>query len=760
MPVKSVILSIIMLLVLLFNRSSWAHNGAVAIAFPVKGIVVDGDLKDWPPDAQKYPIALREYGVNPRDAQDFQGIFRLGYDARENALYIAVEVQDESTVIDTTAGARWDTQDGCEVYVDTGHGRDGFFPVQYTKRGRRDVNKVTALAGERIGPQEANAAVIRQGGRQIYEWRIDLSRIRKGDVHIHSGMSIGVDVAYCDKDNDGSFSWIAWGSRTAKFQSQDRIGDALLTDRKKGVGRLRGKVTWESERQAIHPKKIWIRDENSEALSTQVQVDQDGRFAVDLPEGFYRLRLSRRQGLGDEKAVAVRTGTTEEVEVLAKPPGPLRRKAGKGRKLEAGSGRRQQRWQIFGVSDGLPSSSINCIIQDRAGYIWFGTGGNGVYRFDGREFLNYTTKDGLIHDWVESIAEDGEGHFWFGTDGGVSRYDGRHFTSFSAETGLGEGGVISILQDREGILWLGTNGGGVSRYDGKAFTTFTTEHGLAGSVVFCITEDRSGSLWFGTWGGGVSRYDREGRRRLNDSQDRSPLPNPGEPSGVGTFTTFTAADGLAHNWVQSIGQDRDGNLWFGTNGGGVSRYDPRVKPGAGSSAGSGQARKAFTTFTTDDGLALNNVSSIAEDHDGSLWFGTRGGGVSHNDGAAFTTFTTDDGLAHNGVVSIYMDRERNLWVGSNSGSVSRYDGAFTTFTTADGLNHNNVLSIVEDREGNLLFKTIEGSVNRYDREERRRLNDSQDHPGRGTFTAFTTADGPARNRVASILKGAALNLRK
>ena len=96
---------------LLVPAVSDAHNGAVAIAVPVEGIAVDGDLSDWPEDMSRYSIALSEHGDRPQDEEDFQGAFRIGYNAQENALYLAVEVEDESTVIDTTD--MWDTQDGC-----------------------------------------------------------------------------------------------------------------------------------------------------------------------------------------------------------------------------------------------------------------------------------------------------------------------------------------------------------------------------------------------------------------------------------------------------------------------------------------------------------------------------------------------------------------------------------------------------------------------------------------------------------------------
>jgi len=113
--IRVIILGLILLLFVL-PHSAQAHNGAVAIAVPVEGITVDGDLSDWPEGMTRYEIELPEYGDKPVHEEDFQGSFRIGYSEEENALYVAVEVRDGSTVVDTTA--TWNTQDGCEVYID------------------------------------------------------------------------------------------------------------------------------------------------------------------------------------------------------------------------------------------------------------------------------------------------------------------------------------------------------------------------------------------------------------------------------------------------------------------------------------------------------------------------------------------------------------------------------------------------------------------------------------------------------------------
>ena len=187
-----------------------------------------------------------------------------------------------------------------------------------------------------------------------------------------------------------------------------------------------------------------------------------------------------------------------------------------------------------------------------------------------------------------------------------------------------------------------------------------------------------------------------------------------------SFTNFTTAQGLANNNVMSIIEDRIGNLWFGTGGGGVSKYDG----------------KSFNNFTTTHGLANNNVLCITEDKTGNIWFGTDGGGVSKYDGRSFTNFTTAQGLASNNVWSIKADRTGNIWFGTDGGGVSKYEGrSFTNFTTAQGLANNSILSITEDKSGNLWFGTYGGGASKYD--------------GR-SFTNFTTAQGLANNNVWSI----------
>jgi ligand-binding sensor domain-containing protein len=154
-----------------------------------------------------------------------------------------------------------------------------------------------------------------------------------------------------------------------------------------------------------------------------------------------------------------------------------------------------------------PSSRlINCIIQDKAGNIWFGSGGNGVYRYDGSTLTNLSEKDGLCNNFVQSIIEDRAGNLWFGTRfGGLCTYNGTTFTRFTMKEGLTSDFVWTLHQDRSGTIWIATAGGGLCRTDGTTFTCYSQRDGLRNRYVQSILEDATGQLWFGT-SGGVYRF--------------------------------------------------------------------------------------------------------------------------------------------------------------------------------------------------------------------------------------------------------------
>jgi len=188
--------------------------------------------------------------------------------------------------------------------------------------------------------------------------------------------------------------------------------------------------------------------------------------------------------------------------------------------------------------------------------------------------------------------------------------------------------------------------------------------------------------------------------------------------------TFTTVDGLGHNRIDDIMQDRSGKIWFATDWG-VSLYKP--------SADKNKAQ--FVTFTHKDGLNHPVVNAIVQDFHGHLWIATYKGlnrydgrqfvsvsndaGFYRYDGPFFFELSQQDGLADNDVRSLLEDRNGDLWFGTAKGITRYRHGAdrdpLTTFTTVVGLVNNNVFDLVEDQQGHIWISTEEG-VSRYDSE--------------------------------------------
>ena len=481
--------------------------------------------------------------------------------------------------------------------------------------------------------------------------------------------------------------------------------------------------------------------------------DENGRYQlVNLKPGWYQLRCQVLGGYVYYRA----TGDALRVMRYAEETSVVEEDAGeslyiRGRKtLENIDFRfapfKKGTWKSYKYFDGLADNDVHVVHQDADGNMWFGTQSGGVSRYDGKEFVNFTTKDGLAHNNVWAIHEDPDGTLWFGTAGGVSRYNGKAFINYTTEDGLAHNYVTAIHRDPDGTMWFGTgwldiDGGGVSRYDGKEFVNFTTDNGLAHNRVFSIYHAYDDAIWFGT-ASGISRYD--GRKFENIRTEGGMMENvvlaiQGDSNSaiwLGTlgggvfrydgrkFLNFTTKDGLPHNVVFDIYRDPNGILWFGTGawgteGGGVSRYDG----------------KTFVNFTIQDGLTSNYLYSICGAADGTIWFGTDMGGVSRYDEKGLLNFTIQDGLVDNGINVVHRVPDGTLWFGTNNG-VSRYDGReFVRLDAKGGLLDIPVRSICGDSHGNLWFGTQGNGILRYDGK---------------SFRDFTEEDGLADKWIWSI----------
>ncbi len=166
-----------------------------------------------------------------------------------------------------------------------------------------------------------------------------------------------------------------------------------------------------------------------------------------------------------------------------------------------------------------------------------------------------------------------------------------------------------------------------------------------------------------------------------------------------SFKSYTRLQGLKHDDISKIIQDKSGNLWIGSSFSGVTRYDGQY----------------FYHYSEKEGLRRDRVLSIMEDISGNLWFGTVGGGVTKFDGKCFTTYTTEEGLSNNIIEVVFEDSKGNIWLGTSESGVTMFDGfQFKHFSEEQGFNDYTVFAIIEDRNENIWFGTMGGGLIKYD----------------------------------------------
>jgi len=176
-------------------------------------------------------------------------------------------------------------------------------------------------------------------------------------------------------------------------------------------------------------------------------------------------------------------------------------------------------FETFTTKDGLAYNNIEAIYEDRDGLLWVAMQGVGIFTYNGEKFVGAVSWHDLgirVHSdllYPRDIIEDRDGNLWFAADEGVTRYDGKTFTQFTPADGLPHHRGKRFLVDRQGDLWIAT-AAGLCRYDGKEFQTVTTQDSSVGNNVSCVFEDSGGNLWFGIYAGGVRKFDRKNFQQL------------------------------------------------------------------------------------------------------------------------------------------------------------------------------------------------------------------------------------------------------
>ncbi|MDJ0840540.1 MAG: two-component regulator propeller domain-containing protein [Acidobacteriota bacterium] len=390
------------------------------------------------------------------------------------------------------------------------------------------------------------------------------------------------------------------------------------------------------------------------------------------------------------------------------------------------------RWQRLTTESGLSQNHVTCILQDRRGFMWFGTF-DGLNRFDGYEFKKFRydplNPHSLSDSSVQTLYEDRAGALWIGTfEGGLNRFD-RETLRFSVlksdpggQDGLIDTWISAMVEDGEGRLWIGTRKGlwylDRQRKHLRKFQAGLTEpHGLNDQSITKLVLGQGGRLWIGTDGEGLMglaldapagsterlvtyRHDPTNPDSLSDDRiyalHRDRAGNLWIGTGGGLNVLVAGRDlsrrqvpakllGTAHGRIRAVYGDSRGRLWIGSRDAGLTRMGPAMMKAIGTGAAlQPGARVQNYGHNPGDPTSLggNHIRALYEDRGGTFWVGTAGGGLSKLDPGTehFRHYKHEinnpNSLDVNLILALYEEPDkvgRVLWIGKSGGGLSRFD---------------------------------------------------------------------------------------
>ncbi len=378
-------------------------------------------------------------------------------------------------------------------------------------------------------------------------------------------------------------------------------------------------------------------------------------------------------------------------------------------------------------SIGPDDRKIYGLFKARGGDLMVSTFGSGIVILRGMGTAFITAKNGLPENNITYAFEDREGILWIATaNSGLAKLVSYPFVNYDKESGLAGDFVLDVIQDRTGAYWFTSYENGLTRYDGKEFKIFTAKDGLPHKNVYALMEDSKGNIWVSTSGNGVFVYNGKkftayNKKNIYLSDVLCFLEDREKNMWFGTdaygairyspnnqFVQFTPSQGLAGLRVFSMIQDRKGRILFGCGqpsrfkeAGGLSVWDPEryfknLNP--------------FTTYSKANGFPSNQVTTIFEDSQGNIWIGTRQAGLTLFSEGIVQSFTRRDGLTSNDIVSLQEDTMGRLWIGTVKG-LNIWDGkTMESYTTRHGLLSDEIYenAMIRDHNGDMWFGTSKG----------------------------------------------------
>lgn len=334
----------------------------------------------------------------------------------------------------------------------------------------------------------------------------------------------------------------------------------------------------------------------------------------------------------------------------------------------------QYNFENYSVDNGFPPI-VYSIFQDSRGYLWLGTDGQGVCRFDSYNKIFYNKSNGLVGNTVRSVIEDKYYRLWFATDEGISIFDGVSFRSITEKDGLSSNTVVCLYRDNYDNIIAGTAGekGGLNKIeiiaaDSIKINVINTNNGLTVNSIFSIYQDIWNRYWVGTFGGGVNVLSNDLKNIL---------------------AYYTSVDGFPSDYIVNFSSKDSNTLWAGTYDKGVIKI----------SLNKNINNCKFEVLDPSQNKNINTTWAVLPS-DEAIWYGTNLNGLVGIGKTNTININEQNGLTKNQVVDLFIDREKNLWISCFDGGISRFLGKkFITYTKKEAPFLEDVTCIKLDQKG-------------------------------------------------------------
>ena len=367
-----------------------------------------------------------------------------------------------------------------------------------------------------------------------------------------------------------------------------------------------------------------------------------------------------------------------------------------------------QRFKNITINDGLSQGSVYCILQDKNGYMWFGTN-DGLNRYDGYSFTDLKGSDSEVDKIypgiVGSLIEDNDGFIWAGTSSGLSKIDinslevERIEVDKKSKDKISNKHIWELYKDSKGDIWIGTEDG-LNRYNNesgefkKYFNDTEDENSLSDNFVTSITEDNLGRMWIGTKNGMNILNKEDGTiKRINKDNTKE----------------------FKSNNIVKVYKDYGNNIWIATQDAGIVKYNSVDKK-----------FEDVKQINKDFGYEQYAINSIYEDNESNIWFGSKGGLIKYskiNEKVVKykNKYYDPESLVNNSVQSVYKDREGLMWIGTYNGisilnPKEKFDYYKNDPLDSNSISSNSIGGMFEDSEGNLWIGTTNDGLNKLDKD--------------------------------------------